>query len=118
MAKNDFHYIAFKILVYYYACLKGEAVFNEKMLHKAVGENISESYIYHVLRALSEDGMMDGLVFAHAWGNEYFPANSLAEGIITAKGAEYLRENSMMQKALEVAKETKDIIVTLLPLVF
>lgn len=103
MAKDDYFVIACKVLAYYYACLRGEAVFNEAVLEKLTDrENIPEQYWWYILRNLTEEGYLSGITFTKAWGNVFVPADDLQDGQITPKGIAYLHDNSTMAKAKEL----------------
>ena len=117
MAKDDFDYIAFKILAYYYAWLKNKVKFEPCVLRELV-KNVDDDYFMIVLRSLVVEGYLEGLVFVHAWGNEYVLASDLIEGSITHAGVEYLNENSRMKKALSAAGQAGGLIAKLLPFVF
>lgn len=118
MAKDNFNYIAFKILTYYYGCLKNKIVFDEKVFLATVNDNnIDDTYFIEVLRSLVNEGYLEGLVFTNAWGNVYILANDYVDGSITHKGVEYLTENSAMKKAHGFAKEAGGLIVKLIPFV-
>lgn len=118
MAKDDFDFIAFKILTYYYAWMKNKVAFDQKVLRQLAGaNNIDEDYFNKVLRSLVEEGYLEGLVFIKAWGNEYILGNQLVDGSITHQGVQYLEDNSRMKKALEVAKTMGGLIAKLLPIV-
>ena len=117
MAKDDFDYIAFKILAYYYACMKNKVVFNQNVLRELV-KNIDEDYFMKVLRSLVIEGYLEGLTFTHAWGNEYILASDLIDGSITHSGVSYLKDNSAMKKALKAAEKAGGLITKLLPIAF
>lgn len=119
MAKDDFDYIAFKILSYYYAWMKNKLVFDEKVLRElAQGKDVDDDYFNKVLRSLVLEGYLEGLSFTKAWGHEYILLGSLSEGSITHAGVQYLKENSMMKKALNIAETAGGLITKLLPLIF
>lgn len=117
MAKNDYHLIVYKILLYYYACLKREAVFNEAVLIKEIGD-VEENYLEDVIRNLVIEGYVRGLYFAKAWETTYIRITDLEYGEITQKGIEFLKENSQMQKVKEFLLETASPIASLIKLVF
>ena len=117
MARDDFNYIEFKILAYYYAWLKGKVVFDDQVLRE-VTKGADDPYFYKELKSLSDRSYLEGLTFINAWGNEFFVGNDLSDGAITAEGYRYLKENSSMKGALEYAKTAGDLISTLLPKIF
>lgn len=119
MAKDDFDFIAFKILAYYYACLKNKIIFNDLAMRETVrADNVDDDYFSKVLRSLALEGYIEGLVFTNAWGNEYILSNNLVDGCITHAGVQYLRDNSVMKRALKEAQVAGGLITKLLPLIF
>lgn len=70
MARNDYHLIVYKILLYYYACLKREAVFNETVFKKDIGD-VEENYLEDIIRNLVIEEYIRGLHFTKAWGSTY-----------------------------------------------
>lgn len=71
MAKDDFFVILFKILTYYYGCMKNRYVFKEEVFFKIAKGNIDDSYFNKVLKDAVDMGYIKGLAFTHAWGDEY-----------------------------------------------
>ena len=49
MAKDDFFVVAYKILLYYYACLKRARVFDKDEFDRMIGaEDINEDYLLDI----------------------------------------------------------------------
>ncbi len=118
MAKEDFDYIAFKILAYYYSAYKNKVVFNQEVLKQlAMADNIDETYFLKILRSLANEDLIEGLTFVKAWGNEYILCSQLIEGEITPAGIRYLKEDNRMKKAFKFAETTGGLIMKLLPLI-
>ena len=119
--KDDYHYIVFRILTYLYGCLQCKYSFDEKVFLKTVGrtnDGISEEYLTRVLKFMSDDGLITGLVFTKAWGNECILANDLKNMAVTPKGLDYLTENSKMNELKKALSESAGLVTELVKLVF
>ncbi|MBO4290168.1 MAG: hypothetical protein J5865_08750 [Lachnospiraceae bacterium] len=120
MAKDDYSVIVLKILGYLYGCLKnGVSVSREdlspySMLFRVRGEAINEQYWYNILRMLTEEGLITGLIFKTVWGKEIVCISDIEDCKITPEGIHYLETHDSMKKAWQVLIETKDIMVTML----
>lgn len=101
MAKDDFFVILFKILTYYYGCMKNRYVFKEEVFFKIAKGNIDDSYFNKVLKDAVDMGYIKGLAFTHAWGDEYILSSDYKDGEITPEGIKYLTDNSKMEKIKE-----------------
>ena len=67
MSTNDYDVIVFKLLVYYYACLKHTTVFKQSefdLITKKAGVN--EEYLLYVLEMMQDEGLIKGLTFTKA----------------------------------------------------
>ena len=93
MAKDDYDYIVFRILVYLYGCFKRKISFEEAAFEKLLVKGIQEEYLL-----MQKDGLVEGLVFVRAWGGEHVLANRLADMRITAAGIRWLQENDSMRR--------------------
>lgn len=120
MAKDDYNVLVFRILTYFYGCLKRATLFDEDIFKKVIGaDTIPEGYIVDVLRMMENDGLITGLTFIKAWGNEYILISDLKDIYITSKGIEYIQDNKTMKKIKEkIMENTADNITTLIKLVF
>ena len=98
MAKDDYDYIVFRILVYLYGCFKRKISFEEAAFEKLLVKGIQEEYLLDVLQLMQKDGLVEGLVFVRAWGGEHVLANRLADMRITAAGIRWLQENDSMRR--------------------
>lgn len=75
---------------------------------KAEALELTEERWKAIIKMLVDNGYVEGVVI-----KQYARVGSTItrfEPIITLKGLEYLHENSMMKKAMEVAKGIKDIV--------
>lgn len=120
MAKDDYSYIVFKILTYLYGCFKRKYSFDKDAFNKAVvrKEDIAEEYLIDILKNLSDEEMIKGLVFQKIWGGEYILISDLCDMKITAKGIRYLEDNSKMKQMKEHILESAGVITELVKLVF
>ena len=117
MAKDDYDVIVYKILVYYYACLKRRITFDKKVFEETVMKEINQSYFNTVLYFMKEEGLITGLVFANVWGGEHILVTSLDRAEITPDGIHYLKDNSKMKAVGEHLKEAVDVIAKLASMV-
>jgi len=119
MAKDDYDVVVFKILTYLYGCMKRKFLFNKAVFEKLIEkQNVQEEYLAAILRMMTSEGLIEGLVFTKAWGNTYIIANDYSDMSITANGIRYLNENSGMAKARKVLSESTGIIGELIKIVF
>ena len=103
MAKDDYHVIAGKILVYLYCRLKGKTDKPVEYLSSNSKDfPISEEYFQYVLRELQKHGYIEGLITVGTWGGEVLNLGISEDVYITPEGIDYLRENSGIKKALEL----------------
>lgn len=110
MAKDDYHVLAYRLLSYFYACLKaGETPQTEYFKYGTDKFPIGEAYWEYLIRNLYTDGYIDGVMIVPIMGKG--KGIKLTPDIcITPKGIEYLQENSMMKKAHSFLKEIMEII--------
>lgn len=119
MAKDDYDVIAYRVLVYYYACMKRKIVFDKATFEAAVLKNVeSDEYFANVLRMMQNEGLIQGVVVIRAWGPTYILASDLCDVEVTADGIHYLRENGTMHKVGALLKDAADIISDLAGLLF
>lgn len=106
MAKDDYDYLVFRILVYLYACLKRKCSYDSRTLaRKVAGGGVQEDYFEDVLRMMQEEGLVSGLQFTQAWGREYLLVDGLEQLRITSAGIRYLLDNGKMQKIGKMVTE-------------
>lgn len=120
MAKNDYDYIVFKILAYLYTCLKRQNSFTEEVFRNLIiTKTVREEYMIDILRMMEAEGLIEGLTFIKAWGNEYVMAGSLKDVRITSEGVRYVLNNDKMKIIKDtILKEAPGAIMELVKLAF
>lgn len=120
MAKNDYDYIVFKILTYLYTCLKRQNSFDEEVFRNMIiTKTVQEGYMIDILRMMEAEGLIEGLTFIKAWGNEYVMAGSLKDVRITSEGVRYVLNNDKMKKIMNsILEEAPGAIMELVKLAF
>ena len=114
MAKDDYDVIVYRVLVYLYACLKGKIMFEKVTFDAAVMKDIdNEGYIERVLQLMQEEGLIQGLTFVKAWGDEVILTSDISEAQIMPAGIHYLQENAKMKAVGEKLKAAVDMIAKL-----
>lgn len=117
MAKDDYEVVAYKILTYLYACMKGKAAFEKTVFRKSVvGEYVSDEYLHKILRLMQNDSLIEGLTFVRAWGNEWVLASDFSDASITAEGIRYLKDNSKTDAIKKAVLESAGLIAGLIQL--
>lgn len=102
MANDDYNYLVFRILTHMYGIFKRKFLFEDAVFQKwIVSSEVPEEYLWDVLRYMQDEGLIAGLVFVRAWGNEYVLASDPADMRITPAGIRYLLDNDTMQKIKE-----------------
>lgn len=115
MAKDDYHVIVFKILVYLYAVLKREIAFDVITFKKAIKyDEINEQYFNSVLDMMKKEDLINGVTVIKAWGNDLIVASDLKDMHITSNGIHYLEENSTMNKIKQFLLENVELITSLI----
>ncbi|GAB2022428.1 hypothetical protein RyT2_15020 [Pseudolactococcus yaeyamensis] len=95
MAKDDFYYIAFKILTYLYTCEKsGEPI--DKTVFEPQNYRINYSYLGFVFKELSDEGYIKGLDFMPTKSDTIVDFDEMR---ISIKGIDFLEDNDKMKKA-------------------
>ena len=104
MAKDDYFVIVAKILVFLYKHLKGKT---QEKIEDYIQPNtkdfpISEDYMFYIMRHMYKDDLVEGVYTRVTPDGEILEIDFI-DGMtnITPKGIAYLRENSMIQKALK-----------------
>lgn len=114
MAKDDYDVIVYRVLVYLYACLKREILFDRAVFDATVKKDVdSETYFLAVLKMMQKEGLIEGLTFVDAWGGDSILLSDLSNASITSEGIHYLKENSVMRRVAEALKASVDIIANL-----
>lgn len=111
MAQNDYHVIAYKILAYFYACLKaGKTPVREDYGPHCEMFSIPESYWLNVMRELIEQGYLRDVFVLTSVNGYGIKAGPTAA--ITMKGVEFLNENAGINKAREFLGKAFEILLT------
>lgn len=109
MARNDYHVIVYRILLYLYDCLKGgRDVDTGKLDEIALAAGANERYWHYILCSLLDYGFISGVTKVEA-DNTFDRVYGLGNACITPRGIEYLTDNSFMAKVRKFLKEAKDI---------
>lgn len=120
MPTNDYDVIVFKLLVYFYACLKRTTVFKQGEFDLITKKaDVNEGYLLDVLGMMQDEGLIKGLTFARTWGHvgqALILASNLADVKITSTGIHYLKESAIMQKVLRFLLDKSDTIISLIKL--
>ena len=115
MAKDDYHVIVFKILVYLYAVFKGKVIFEPDSYDKAINKkDINEEYLLRVYKMMSDEGYIEKLTFKKVWGGDYIPLFEEYDMRITQKGIQYLEDNDKMKAVGRFLQDKSDTIIKLL----
>lgn len=117
MAKNDLDFILYKILLYYYGALQKKYRFDIRVFKALFDTSVDEEYWMEVVHMAADEGLITGLKFVSAWGNDGILVNDLSDGKITISGVQYLKENSSMKKVTELLSKSTGIVANLAALV-
>lgn len=118
MSKDGYHVIAYKVLLYLYACLKEKISFDQRVYDKAIRKDqIGENYLINVYRMMQEKGLIEGAVFVKAWGNVLILASEEQDLRITVEGIEYLSEHGRMKAVRKYLLESMDMVAELIRMV-
>lgn len=104
MASDDMHVVMYKILSYLYKCMKAGEDPDLRMI-SAGALGINERYHSQIVLELIERGYVKGYRVTEVPGAKTVMADN---PYITMSGVEFLMENSMMSKALDFLRTTKD----------
>ena len=111
MAKDDYHVIAYRILIYLYECLKkGIRPDLEYLQYNTKAFPVGESYWYYILSNLYQEGYLTGVILIPILGSAEKGVKLTGDIMITPAGIEYIQENGLMQKAKNFLKELKEIV--------
>lgn len=114
MARDDYNVIVFKILVYLYAVMKNNRIFDQKEFDKAIGrKDINEEYLLRVYKLMEDEGLIKNALFAEVWGNDLIALFEEKDLIITAQGIRYLEDNDKMKEVGQFLKQKVDTIIKL-----
>ena len=110
MEKDDYDVIVYKVLLYYYACLKRQIFFDKAVFFQMIDkDNINDEYFTDILLMMQDDGLIKGIRVTKAWGGDSILLSDLDEIKITTDGIHYLKENSTMNKVKNVLLKTVDM---------
>ena len=119
MAKDDYDVIVFKILTYLYSCIKRKITFNIKVFEAVLSKNnIPDEYLVDILRMMTEEKLIKGLSFIHAWGQDCVCISDYDEMKITSNGLRYLSENSKMNEIKKYLSGVPGLVADLIKLAF
>ena len=111
MAKNDYHVIVYKILSYFYECLKaGKQPQSEDYAASCEMFTIPESYWLQIMRELIECGYLRDIYIIQGHGGFGIKAGPTAS--ITMQGVEFLQNNSGIAKAREVFHDAFELVLS------
>lgn len=107
MAHDDMHVVMYKILSYLYKCLKAGDKPDMRMVSpEALG--INAAYWASIIEELVDRGYVKGYRVAD------IPSRNRVitpeHPTVTMSGVEFLMENSMMRKAYQFLRDTKDAV--------
>ena len=106
MSKDDYFVIAYRILSYFYQCLKDGLIPSSDYI-SSDALKINPKYFINIMQSLQDEGYIKGIAFLCFIGA---PVEiRFVEPKITQAGIEFLQENKMMKKAVE-ALALKDIV--------
>lgn len=118
MAKDDYDVIAYKILLYFYACKKRKIIFDERVFKETACKNVeSNEYLIDIIAMMQDEGLIKGAVFQNAWGHVKLLISDLQDIEITVDGIHYLKENSRSKKIKDGLIEAADIMADLIRIV-
>ena len=84
MSTNDYDVIVFKLLVYYYACLKCTTVFKQSEFDLITKKaDVNEEYLLYVLEMMQDEGLIKGLTFTRARVKNTFKDGAAYKGLNT-----------------------------------
>lgn len=109
MARDDYFTIVYKILGYLYSCLKeGVDPDPEKIGAETEWYSINPRYWLYIMKHMIDGGYIEGAEYrSYADGDEII---HLDKASITPDGIEYLLDNRMIRKVVEVMKTVKDAV--------
>ena len=110
MAQDDIEVVMYKILKYLYECMKaGKKPRLEDICYDCQMFSISERYWYQIMRELIDNGYIKGFnIYATKDGDIIHMSDNAG---ITLKGREYLRDNSGMNEAKNIAGKAFEIVL-------
>lgn len=114
MAIDDYNLITYKVLAYLYGVFKRVITFDEVVFVELMHlDEINKRYFIDILHNIQKEGLIQGIKFSKAWGNEYLLISDYFNMVITHKGIQYLYENNSMKQVKEILIDDVDLINSL-----
>ncbi len=99
MARDDYSVLVYKILVYYYACMKRKIIFDQNVYDKVIGkEKLNDGYLENVYCMMQDEGLIKGFAYTKAWGETKIIISDEANISITAAGIRYIENSKKTNK--------------------
>lgn len=118
MAKDDYHVIVYKILLYLYGCLQRKIVFDQAVYDKTIEKTrINAEYLKDIYLMMYDEGLISGISVTQVWGGTRLMVSEESEMKITPLGIEYLKDNDQMKKVREYLIGAAETIVGLIKMV-
>jgi len=70
MAKYDYFVILYKVLIYFYGCLKRKIVFSNEEFEMMIKSFVCDEYSEDILKMMSDEGNITGYTQLKVWGGE------------------------------------------------
>lgn len=119
MAKDDYEVLVFKILTYLYGVAKRKYFFNPVTFEAVIcRKELSEEYLTLILKGMKDEGLVEGVTTVKSWGGNYILSSDISWMSITTAGMRYVKENSQMNKLIDVFKDTVGLFGDLVRLVY
>ena len=109
MARNDYHVLMLRVLLFLYRRLKGETAKDPETYLTAPSEDfpVEPDYLRFVLAEMTDKGLISGFRVTRAWGGVI--VLTVVDRIqITGGGIDYLVNNSALEKAKRFLKDLKE----------
>ena len=111
MAKDDYFVIVYKILTYFYECLKaGKKPQAEDYAATCEMFSIPQTYWLQIMRELIEAGYLRDIHIVSVHGG--FGIKAVPTSSITMKGVEFLQTNSGISKARELFQSGFELLLS------
>ena len=115
MAKDDYDKIVYQVLLYLYAALKREVLFDLDEFKNSAKSNVSsDEYFSEILIMMQDEGLISDVLIAKAWGGKIVPESEYKDMRITARGIHYLKDNGTMNRVKNTFLESKGLIADMI----
>ena len=105
MARDDYHVLVYKILLYLYTQLKkGEPVERAAISHDSKALQIPKKYWEYIFENMQREGLIRGLDPEKAMDRERYVEEQLEDVQITVKGIDLLADGSSVEKVNQLLK--------------